>query len=422
MTAEPRRDRAGGWSLRARPGHLRTLHGECRPRIGGRRGFVSAWVDRRSVHSSGSVSACRSSSSTARRAAASTGSASSGARSPGYRTRCRCRTSGGTRSNGTYLYFDHSFAAHPSDHGTVTGWCEHGERFAAWVEDGPVTGRPVPPREERDERDRDLEEVGRETHELHRLSGGRHLRGTLRSSPAGSVRDRDRLLGRSREGRARLLRVRGPAGCTSSISTVPRRGIPANRELVLEVVRAASCPVQAGGGLRTLDDVEEVIAAGANRAVLGTVALEDPDALAKACARYGERIAVSLDAKGGELASHGWTVGTGVPLLEAVKAFEAAGVAHFIYTDVGSRRDHGGARHRGSAPADGGDRSPGGRVGRDRELEELKTVARLRPRGRRGRDRGPGPLRAQVHRRRGDARGGRSGCGPRRTSLVEPRQ
>jgi phosphoribosylformimino-5-aminoimidazole carboxamide ribotide isomerase len=86
--------------------------------------------------------------------------------------------------------------------------------------------------------------------------------------------------------------------------------------------------------MRTLDDVEEVLAAGASRAVLGTVALEDPDAVAEACSRYGERIAVSLDAKGGELASHGWTVGTGVPVLEAVGAFEAAGVSLFIYTDV----------------------------------------------------------------------------------------
>lgn len=107
-----------------------------------------------------------------------------------------------------------------------------------------------------------------------------------------------------------------------------------NRELVLEVIRAASCPVQAGGGLRSLDDVEEMLAAGANRAVLGTVALEDPEEMARACKRYGERIAVSLDARGGELAAHGWTVGSGVPVLDAVKSFEEAGVARFVYTDV----------------------------------------------------------------------------------------
>src|SRR5918996_2232827 len=65
-----------------------------------------------------------------------------------------------------------------------------------------------------------------------------------------------------------------------------KTGISANRELVLEVVRRASCPVQAGGGLRTMEDVEEVLAACANRAILGTVALEDPAALAEACSRF----------------------------------------------------------------------------------------------------------------------------------------
>lgn len=113
-----------------------------------------------------------------------------------------------------------------------------------------------------------------------------------------------------------------------------RTGAAENRELVLEVVRRASCPVQAGGGVRTLDEVEELLAAGANRAVLGTFALEDPEAATLACARYGERIIVSLDARGGELASHGWTVGTGIPVEDAVRIFEDAGVSSFVYTDV----------------------------------------------------------------------------------------
>jgi phosphoribosylformimino-5-aminoimidazole carboxamide ribonucleotide (ProFAR) isomerase len=99
-------------------------------------------------------------------------------------------------------------------------------------------------------------------------------------------------------------------------------------------VRRASCPVQAGGGLRSMDDVREVLAAGANRAVLGTIALEDRAELRRVCSTFGERIAVSLDAKGGELAAHGWTVGSGVPVPEAVRTFEDAGVSMFVYTDV----------------------------------------------------------------------------------------
>ncbi|MBA3350811.1 MAG: 1-(5-phosphoribosyl)-5-((5-phosphoribosylamino)methylideneamino)imidazole-4-carboxamide isomerase, partial [Actinobacteria bacterium] len=113
-----------------------------------------------------------------------------------------------------------------------------------------------------------------------------------------------------------------------------KTGVPANRELVLEAVRRASCPVQAGGGMRTLDDVEEALAAGANRVAIDAAALEDPAALRLACERYGERIAASL-AAGGELATRAWTVGTGTPVLEAVAEFEDAGVCTFIYTDTG---------------------------------------------------------------------------------------
>lgn len=113
-----------------------------------------------------------------------------------------------------------------------------------------------------------------------------------------------------------------------------KTGVPRNREVVLEVVRRSSCPVQAGGGLRDIDDVEAMLAAGANRVVLGTMALEDPSALKKICARYGDRIFVSLDVRDDDLQSHGWTVGSGMAVGDALKAFEDAGVASFIYTNV----------------------------------------------------------------------------------------
>lgn len=112
-------------------------------------------------------------------------------------------------------------------------------------------------------------------------------------------------------------------------------GAAANREVILEVVRRASCPVQAGGGLRDVDDVVEMLAAGANRAVLGTAALEDRAALSRTCGRFGERIAVWLDARRGGPPDHEWTIGTGEPLAEAMRIFEEVGASCFIYTDVG---------------------------------------------------------------------------------------
>jgi phosphoribosylformimino-5-aminoimidazole carboxamide ribotide isomerase len=160
-----------------------------------------------------------------------------------------------------------------------------------------------------------------------------------------------------------------------------KTGQPANRELVLEAVRVASCPVQAGGGVRSLEDVEEILAAGASRAVLGTVALEDPDEMARACARYGERIAVSLDVRAGELAAHGWTVGTGVPLDDAVRSFESAGVSLFVYTDVGRDGTMAGPNLEGIRHVAELTTRPVIASGGIGTLDELRSVAALRSRG-----------------------------------------
>jgi len=160
-----------------------------------------------------------------------------------------------------------------------------------------------------------------------------------------------------------------------------RTGVPENRELVLEVVRRAACPVQAGGGMRTMEDVEELLAAGANRAILGTVALEDPVAMRAACKRFGERIAVSLDARGGELAAHGWTVGTGLPVLEAVEEFAGAGVSLFIYTDVTRDGTMSGPDLKGIMRLTEASTRPVIASGGIGSLHELRAVAGLRSEG-----------------------------------------
>jgi phosphoribosylformimino-5-aminoimidazole carboxamide ribonucleotide (ProFAR) isomerase len=103
--------------------------------------------------------------------------------------------------------------------------------------------------------------------------------------------------------------------------------------------------------------------------------------MARACKRYGERIAVSLDAKGGELASHGWTVGSGVPLLEAVHAFESAGVARFIYTDVGRDGTMGGPDVEGLIRLKEATSLPVIASGGISSLDDLRSVAALHPQG-----------------------------------------
>jgi phosphoribosylformimino-5-aminoimidazole carboxamide ribotide isomerase len=108
--------------------------------------------------------------------------------------------------------------------------------------------------------------------------------------------------------------------------------------LALDTLRAlagAGLPIQFGGGLRTLDDVQTVLDTGAARAILGTLAVKEPELAGAAVERFGvERIAVALDAKGDQVATHGWQqVSTWTPV-ELGKRFAALGVRHALYTDV----------------------------------------------------------------------------------------
>jgi phosphoribosylformimino-5-aminoimidazole carboxamide ribotide isomerase len=158
-------------------------------------------------------------------------------------------------------------------------------------------------------------------------------------------------------------------------------GIGTNREVVLETVKLAACPVQAGGGLRTVEDVTEVLAAGANRAVVGAPAMEDPLEVRAICRRFKDRIAVSLDARGREDEPDGWTLAGGVPVVDAVKELEDAGALLFIYRDVGRDGTLGGPDIEGlSRLTELTDRPviASGGIG---SLEELRRVARLRPEG-----------------------------------------
>ncbi|MTV26134.1 1-(5-phosphoribosyl)-5-[(5-phosphoribosylamino)methylideneamino]imidazole-4-carboxamide isomerase [Nitriliruptoraceae bacterium ZYF776] len=110
-------------------------------------------------------------------------------------------------------------------------------------------------------------------------------------------------------------------------------GEPRNRHLIENIVAATGCKVQASGGVRTVDDVEASLAYGAERVVIGTMALTDPDFVAEVLDRVGPRIAVGLDARGTRLQARGWTEEAG-ELFDAVERFSEMGVPRFVYTDV----------------------------------------------------------------------------------------
>jgi len=110
-------------------------------------------------------------------------------------------------------------------------------------------------------------------------------------------------------------------------------GEPRNRHLIASIVAETGCRVQASGGVRTLEDVRASLGYGAERVVIGTMALTDPDFVQRVLDAVGPRIAVGLDARGTTLQARGWTEEAG-DLFEALERFTAMGVPRFVYTDV----------------------------------------------------------------------------------------
>jgi len=113
-----------------------------------------------------------------------------------------------------------------------------------------------------------------------------------------------------------------------------RAGAPQNLEAIQRIRQAISIPMQVGGGLRSLASVTALFDLGIQRAILGTAALKDRGFLRACLARWGERIAVGLDARGGLVATDGWLETSTTSALTLARELAAEGVARFIYTDI----------------------------------------------------------------------------------------
>ena len=112
------------------------------------------------------------------------------------------------------------------------------------------------------------------------------------------------------------------------------QGEPRHAEVIARIIRAIGIPVEVGGGLRTDAHIERLLQAGVARAIVGTRALESLDALAALVRRFGEKIAVGIDARDGFVQVKGWVETTGTRAVELAKQVEAAGVRTIIYTDT----------------------------------------------------------------------------------------
>jgi phosphoribosylformimino-5-aminoimidazole carboxamide ribotide isomerase len=112
-------------------------------------------------------------------------------------------------------------------------------------------------------------------------------------------------------------------------------GRPVNGAAVTAILGALDIPVQLGGGIRTMATIDDWLARGVKRVILGTVALTDPDLVKAACKAHPGRVAVGIDARDGLVAVEGWAEVSELTALELAKRFEDAGVAAIIFTDIG---------------------------------------------------------------------------------------
>jgi len=113
-----------------------------------------------------------------------------------------------------------------------------------------------------------------------------------------------------------------------------REGRPRNLEHLERITRELRVPVQYGGGLRALPAVRDALRAGANRVIVGTAAYTDVDFLDDVVAGFGDRVVVSVDTRGGNVSTAGWTETTQMPADHVIRRLQARGVKQFVYTNV----------------------------------------------------------------------------------------
>ncbi len=114
-----------------------------------------------------------------------------------------------------------------------------------------------------------------------------------------------------------------------------KAGEQLNLKAIEAIVKAISpIPVQVGGGLRSYAAVSNLLSLGVQRAILGTVAVENPDLVGQLCQEFSGQIAVGIDARNGKVATRGWLETSEIMATDLAKRMEELGVATIIYTDI----------------------------------------------------------------------------------------
>ncbi len=113
-----------------------------------------------------------------------------------------------------------------------------------------------------------------------------------------------------------------------------KNGHGVNADIIAEICKSVSLPVQTGGGIRTMADIEKKLSCGVSRVIIGTSAVRDEDFVKEAVRKYGDKIVVGIDAKDGKVAVEGWEEVSEFGAVEFAKRMEKLGVKTIIYTDI----------------------------------------------------------------------------------------
>jgi phosphoribosylformimino-5-aminoimidazole carboxamide ribotide isomerase len=113
-----------------------------------------------------------------------------------------------------------------------------------------------------------------------------------------------------------------------------RAGYPVQLELIRRVIGGVAIPVQVGGGVRSEEAVRALLDAGADRVILGTLAVEQPEVAGALFEKYGERIVCALDVKSGRAATAGWESLSETPYLQVAQEMVQRGAQRIIFTQI----------------------------------------------------------------------------------------
>ena len=113
-----------------------------------------------------------------------------------------------------------------------------------------------------------------------------------------------------------------------------RGGQSENLPAIREILSSVQIPIELGGGIRTMEQIESILSLGVRRVILGSAAVESPELVQEAVEKYGERVVVGIDARDGIVAVKGWEESGGIDAVEFAKKMAAFGIRTVIHTDI----------------------------------------------------------------------------------------